>query len=477
MVAAIAANRLMDSAPRVTTVRTTSIDGPALRLDPKYYQEEFTLAKARVAGCGVPSRLVGELADAFVPGRSKLILTGNRALGAGYLKAHDAFLTRPESSEFVVARRMSDYESYLLKEGTLLTPSSGRNLGPLAYVGKSLAQFAMTDIMRIVPRDRTTGFYLLTFLMTATGQALIRRGRTGTSVDHLSPTDVLEIDVPWFEDDTRTRLSAEMGEAHNVLDDARCTLTALEARLHAEVGLAEEPPSPGYLQADGPRSFSLPASETGARLDVEPYDPRVRACRKVVREVPHATLEDAAELRLLGRYKRYYVQRGFGRPILSGTHLLQLFPVNLRYISDRSFHVPEDFVVRQGWTLFTCDGRAEEGLASPAYVSSLWDGWMASNHVMRAIPKAGVQAGLLYLALRSPYVQLQLKSLAYGSVIDALDPPTVTKVVIPLPGGRTGRELGKAAEEAWEKVAKAVRQITSTVESLEVEIREGYERF
>ena len=31
-----------------------------------------------------------------------------------------------------------------------------------------------------------------------------------------------------------------------------------------------------------------------------------------------------AELRLLGRYKRYYVSREFGTPILSGRHLLQL---------------------------------------------------------------------------------------------------------------------------------------------------------
>jgi hypothetical protein len=45
--------------------------------------------------------------------------------------------------------------------------------------------------------------------------------------------------------------------------------------------------------------------------------------------------------------------------------------------------------------------RAEEGLGSPAFVSSLWNGWMASNHVMRAIAKPHVQPGFLYLALRS----------------------------------------------------------------------------
>jgi len=94
--------------------------------------------------------------------------------------------------------RVSNYDSLLLRKGMILTPSSGRNLGPVAYVGKYLSSFAMTDIMRIVPKSKIDGFYLLAYLLTETGQALVRKGRTGTTVDHLAPADVLSIPLIWL---------------------------------------------------------------------------------------------------------------------------------------------------------------------------------------------------------------------------------------------------------------------------------------
>jgi hypothetical protein len=132
-----------------------------------------------------------------VPGRMALVVSPKKNAGVPYLRAHDAFDTLPESDRYVVASRTHNYDSYLLKEGMILTPSSGRNLGPLAYVGRFLSRFAMTDIMRILPKTREDGFFLLAYLMTPTGQALIRRGRTGTTVDHLAPGEVLDIPVLW----------------------------------------------------------------------------------------------------------------------------------------------------------------------------------------------------------------------------------------------------------------------------------------
>jgi hypothetical protein len=70
--------------------------------------------------------------------------------------------------------------------------------------------------------------------------------------------------------------------------------------------------------------------------------------------------------------------------------MLQLRPVNLRRISDRSFRDPSEFVVNVGTTIFTCDSRSEEALGEPAYVMPTWDGWMASEHVMRVEPCAEI---------------------------------------------------------------------------------------
>ena len=186
------------SAPRVQTLLASALNSPNLRLDAKHYQEEFVAALARVKTSAYPNRPIGEVADAFIPGRIKLITVPTEGAGAPYLRAHDAFETRPESDRYVASMRVSNYDSLLLRKGMILTPSSGRNLGPVAYVGKYLSSFAMTDIMRIVPKSKIDGFYLLAYLLTETGQALVRKGRTGTTVDHLAPADVLSIPLIWL---------------------------------------------------------------------------------------------------------------------------------------------------------------------------------------------------------------------------------------------------------------------------------------
>jgi hypothetical protein len=49
---------------------------------------------------------------------------------------------------------------------------------------------------------------------------------------------------------------------------------------------------------------------------------------------------------------------------------------------------------------------------------------MASNYLMRVVPRADVAPGYLHAALRAQEVQVQLKSVATGSVVDALDDAT-----------------------------------------------------
>lgn len=310
----------------------------------------------------------------------------------------------------------------------------------------------MTDIMRICPHDPTVGFYLLAYLLTDTAQALIRRGRTGTTVDHLASAELLEIPVVWPAEEIRDEVSGLMRDAEGLLDRARIRLDDIERELHRISGLPFIPNQANYI-SEKVRAFSMAAGSIFSRVDAAYYDPSIRVSADALKDAGAAYLSDLADLRMLGRYKRYYVDRAFGRPILSGRQLLQLRPVALKYISDRSFSDPENFVIREGWSLFTCDGRSEEALESTAFVPSIWDGWMASNHVMRAIPRDGVSPGYLYLALRSPYTQLQLKGRATGSVVDALDPETISSVLVPQLSSTDATRLGEQAEAAWTDIS------------------------
>jgi hypothetical protein len=451
------------SLPRFTTIKSASLEPPNLKLDAKHYQDEFVAALHKVRGAGFDLIELGALADAFVPARVKLVTSPNTVAGAPYLRAHDAFQIRPNHNDrYVVRTQIDGYDHLLLQEGMILTPSSGRNLGPIAYVGTSLQGFAMTDIMRIAPRDREDGLMLLCYLLSPTAQALIRRGRTGTSVDHLAAADVKMLPVPAFPYEIRRSLIEDARGAEFALDCGRQELVALERELHVRCRLGDDFGYTGLLQ-----TFSTNRADLALRLDAAFHSPLSRRCREALLSHGGVELSNAANLRMLGRYKRYYVGRANGRPILSGRQLLQIRPVNLRYISDRSFSNPEAFVIKTGWTLFTCDGRSEEALGSPAYVMRHWDGWMASNHVMRAVPVGDMHPGFLYLAMRSPYVQAQLKARATGSVVDALDPDTVADVIIPRLPQRDVEELGAMADQAWRKISDAIVKLDSLAEQVE----------
>jgi hypothetical protein len=444
-----------------------ALDSPWFRLDAAHYRDEFLNAIARVSGGKFETRKLGALAKAFVPLRMRLTLVDSPHAGAPYLRAHDAFAIRPSSSRFVAKARSRDYESLLLNEGMILTPSSGRNLGPMAYVGKYLTGFAMTDIIRIVPADGDLGFYLLAYLLTDTAQTLIRRGRTGTTVDHLAPNDLLDIDVPWLDEPLRVALGANMRRAESLLQEARVQLDDFSTLLHRESGLPESLPDADYISRTCGDAFTVSSRTLSLRLDAASHDPITLECREQIRRSGGISLADAASLKTLARYRRYYIDPPNGRPVLSGRQMLQLRPVNLRHISDRSFDRPEDFVLGTGSTIFTCDGRSEDALGAPAYVMSVWNGWMASEHVMRADPKNDLGAGYLYLALASPWVQRQLKARATGSVIDALEPEEISDVMLPFPRQAVREAVNRGAIRAWDMISESIDLSSKTAAQFE----------
>jgi hypothetical protein len=325
----------------------------------------------------------------------------------------------------------------------------------------------MSDVMRLVPKHDVDIFFVMAFLLSATGQALLRRGRTGTNVDHLSPKDVTGIPIPWFTNDRRTHYSTSLRRAEELLARGQQTLDALDEELSSRLNV------PKATNADGVEASTVFSSAIRSRLDAAYYGPPVDAARRHLRGRSRL-LSEAADLVMLGRYKRYYVDSANGRPVLSGRQMLQLRPVNLQYISDRSFDDPGSFVIRRGWTLFTCDGRSEEALGAPAYVTTRWDGWMASNHVMRAVPK-DVHPGFLFLAINHFLTQIQLKRSATGSVIDALDPASTQGVLIPSLEPRSEEAMGSQVVDAWEAIATSMQITEAMTVKFESELVEHYE--
>jgi len=168
-----------------------------------------------------------------------------------------------------------------------------------------------------------------------------------------------------------------------------------------------------------------------------------------------------------GRYTRYYVEPGHGRPIVSGRQLLQAKAVNLKYIAPRSFDYSK-YELKKGMIAFGAEGRAEERIATPTLIQADRDGWLANNHVMRVVPKSDVHPGWLYLAFATAQVQIQVKALSCGSVVDAVYPDQLKNAIVP-PFEETTAD---ACERAWRALALAQVAEQRAIRRLEQEIEE-----
>ncbi|HMJ08453.1 MAG TPA: hypothetical protein VK468_05575, partial [Pyrinomonadaceae bacterium] len=366
----------------------------------------------------------------------------------GYLRPYDVFEYLPRPADFLSVTRTRDIDKSRLSRGMLLQTCSGRNLGPAVFVDEYLAQFAVGgDMIRIEIDDPDLRAYALAYMQSETGQQLLTQGKTGSVIDHLSKAHIAKLEIPLLEHSVRSRIVSKMSEAIRLREEARLTL---------DKALSEFERSLPSIKRSKPEKhgWTVRAKNLSGRLDAASYDPLVASVRKQLQSKGGVSVQTVATvLKPAGRYKTVYVGKEHGRPILSGTQLLQSRPINLRFMPEGAFKMPEAYRLRKNWIAYQADGRVEDALGLPIMITADRDGWLASGHVGRVIGNDDVDAGWLYLAIRSWPGQIQLKSLASGSVVDSTFPWDMEGVILP----PETNGVSKLVPPMWDNFALAQR--------------------
>ena len=133
---------------------------------------------------------------------------------------------------------------------------------------------------------------------------------------------------------------------------------------------------------------------------------------------------------ILPRFKRIYVDEDHGIPFLQGTHLPQFKPTDLKYLSRSAHKNLAPWIIHAGWVLVTCSGT----IGRIAIALRQWDGWAASQHILRIVPQPGgpCPAGYIHAWLSSPLGQAQFNGV-YGAVVDEITAEHVANILIPVP--------------------------------------------
>jgi len=172
----------------------------------------------------------------------------------------------------------------------------------------------------------------------------------------------------------------------------------------------------------------------GARFDASYYNPRAAHAIETLKR-SGLTIKPLGEVTqrifIPPRFKRIYVGPDQGIPFLQGSHVVHFQPADLKYVSKTAHKDLGPWLIHSGWLLVTRSGT----IGRVTIAADRWDGWAASEHIMRVVPDPASPClpGYIYAFLNSPIGQAQLTARIYGAVVDEITEDHGRGVLIPVP--------------------------------------------
>ena len=435
------------------------------RLDAGYYTAEANAALRAVDDSGFTVRSLEKcVSDIFMPALTIKIPFSDHDNDMPYLTQSEAFNFRPGSRKRVSVNRLVDSDKWCVKPNWLLVSQSG-TIGRLVLTTKRLTSYIISpNPIRVVPSKEIPIGYLYAWLSTWQGQALIKKSEYGGSVTHLLPHHLASVPVPLLPEEIQAEIHTEIMRAYALRDEANALLDEADELLHEKLCLPRFDeslvpylplPTMPRLPANRPemphpKAFSIMASELEERFDASFHVPVAKTAIALLGKSNYQPVQlgrITTDIIVAPRFKRIYVPKEYGIPFLQGSHLPQIRPYDLKYLSRTKQKGIERWIIRAGWVLVTCSGT----IGRVGLVSSYMDRWAASQHLLRIIPnnEQGLP-GYIAAFLMTPYGQHQLTAKIYGSVVDELTEEDTRAVWIPNAPLEIQAQIGERVVKAFE---------------------------
>lgn len=410
------------------------------RLEASVYDVEAKQARARITkgkyGYVCLGGDTGLIDSAYYPGRFKRIYC-DRGNGEAFFLPSQMTEVYPKPDKYISALTKCDIPELKLKTGTLLLTRSG-TIGTVSLVSKTTEGTVFSDdVIRVTFANPDDLGYVYTFLKSETGSRILTTNGYGSVITHLEPEHLFSLPIPDAPAVIKNRINDLITRSYLLRDESnelidRATELLKEALCLPDVSEFDV----DYYKKSAPvDTFSVKLSNMAGRLDASYHVPIVDAItahlRKYAEEV--TTVGDmriSKEIILPGRFKRVYVDEGYGRIFIGGKQLYELDPSNKKYLSitHHEKRIADQLELHEGMTLITCSGT----IGKVALVGKHWENWTANQHIIRVVPANNAIAGYLNIFLSSDYGYQLITRFTYGSVVDEIDDTHVSNIPIPL---------------------------------------------
>lgn len=383
---------------------------------------------------------------------------------------------RPTADGYISHLTKTNIEALRVKKGQVLMTCSG-TIGKVSYVSETLDNKIFShDLLRIDCKDTVDQGYVYAYLKSKIGNKILLTNSYGAVITHIEPEHLATVPIPNASQDIKKQIhdlivrSFELRDDSNRLIDEAMKLLIHELNL-PEIDVLKEQSATDNAAVE---SFSVRLSELAGRVDASYHIPIVKTIidhlKKYAREV--TTLENSdvcAEIILPGRFKRVYVEEGYGRVFIGGKQLGELDPSNKKYLSlvHHKDRIAKQLELHENMTLITCSGT----IGKVALVGKQWENWTANQHIIRVVPASKEIAGYLYVFLLSDYGYELITHYTYGSVVDEIDDNHVRQIPIPLLKNRSVQDkINSLALLANQKRYEAYKLEKQALEIMDKEV-------
>lgn len=442
------------------TVALSDVVARGKRLEASVFDVEAKQARATVVNGKYKWRTLGGkdglIQNAYYPGRFKRIYC-NKGTGEAFYLPSQMAEVYPKAEKYISALTKCDISELRLKPNTLLLTRSG-TIGTVSLVSKTTqGKVYSDDVIRVSFKEvHDTGF-IYTFLKSKTGSKILTTNGYGSVITHLEPEHLAAIPIPDAPVMLKKKIHDLIVRSYELRDESNDLIDQATALLIDELKLPDIDAFDVdlYKKAAPVDTFNVKLSEMSGRLDASYHVPIVDAIVEHLRQ--HAeevtTVGDSRislEVILPGRFKRVYVDEGYGRIFIGGKQLYELDPTNKKYLSNvhHGDRISKQLELHENMTLITCSGT----IGKVALVGKHWENWTANQHIIRIVPASKDVAGYLNIFLASDYGKTLITRFTYGSVVDEIDDNHVSQTAIPLlKNQEIQKKINDLALEANEK--------------------------
>ena len=433
--------------------RGKRLEAKAFDVEAKQVREKISTGKYKAIS------LFGEgglIETAYYPGwmqRSRLKrVYCEKQYGEGFYLPSQMTDIYPVPEKYISKLADCSKDELRLKKGSLLLTRSG-TIGSVSYVSETLnGRIFSDDVIRITFNKEYDLGYVYTFLKSKTGNLILRTNGYGSVINHIEPSHLAEIQIPDAPITIREQIHDLIAHSYTLRDESNRMIDRATQLLIENLHLP-----PVYELEKNPSTVgahNVKLSDLAGRLDASYHVPIVDAIiehlKRYAEEV--TTVGDpriSREVILPGRFKRVYVDEGYGRVLIGGKQLSELDPSSKKYLSTAKHDkMLKKLEVHEGTTLITRSGT----IGKIAIVPKHWEHYIPSDHIIRVIPANKDIAGYLNIFLASDYGKVLITRFTYGSVVDEIDDNHVRQIAIPLLKNHTvQKKINDLALEANEK--------------------------